>query len=87
MPGQPDDGRTSLTPYGESCQDGGLNQMNWKTSGTIDFLFGHLWLAGGNVILAGTPSGVAAVVVGDRMVVMIDGLGELAINVVRPRSD
>lgn len=77
-----DDGRISLTVNGELRQDGDLNQMIWKVSEQITYLSEYYELASGDVILSGTPSGVAAVEKGDVMEVAVDGLGTLTVKVV-----
>ena len=81
--GHPDQGRIWLDVNGERRQRGDLTDLIWDVPNTISFL-SHLWeLLPGDLIFTGTPAGVAAVVVGDRLVGGIDGLGELAITVVR----
>ena len=47
----------------------------------ISYLSTYFELAAGDVIMSGTPSGVAAVEKGDVMVLTIDGLGRLEVKV------
>jgi fumarylpyruvate hydrolase len=76
-------GKIWLDVNGERRQRGDLEDLIWDVPNTISFL-SHLWeLLPGDLIYTGTPAGVAAVVVGDRLVGGIDGLGELAVNIVR----
>ena len=76
------EGRISLEVNGELRQDGDLNQMIWKVPRMISLLSEHFALAGGDVILTGTPAGVAPVRRGDRMRIAIAGLGEMTVRVV-----
>lgn len=80
--GHPDQGRITLTVNGELRQDGNLNQMIWKVPEQIAYLSEYYELAPGDVILSGTPSGVAAVEKGDEMVVEVEGMGSLTVKVV-----
>ena len=56
--------------------------MIWKVPEQIAYLSEYYELAPGDVILSGTPSGVAAIVHGDLMEVEVEGLGKLTITVV-----
>ncbi len=80
--GHPDSGRITLRVNGELRQDGNLNQMIWKVPEQIACLSEYYELAPGDVILSGTPSGVAAVVKGDVMEIEVEGLGKLTVAVV-----
>jgi fumarylpyruvate hydrolase len=77
-----DHGRIALTVNGELRQEGDLNQMIWKVPEMISYLSQYFVLAPGDVILSGTPSGVGAVVKGDRMEASIEGIGSLKVTVV-----
>ena len=76
------EGRITLKVNGEIRQDGNLNQMIWKVPEMISYLSEYFELAAGDVILTGTPSGVAAVKRGDIMEVALEGLGSLTVKVV-----
>lgn len=80
--GHPEQGRITLKVNGDLRQEGDLNQMIWKVPEQIAYLSEYYELAAGDVILSGTPSGVAAVVKGDVMEVEVDGIGTLAVSVV-----
>jgi fumarylpyruvate hydrolase len=80
--GHPDHGRIELKVNGESRQVGDLNQMIWKVPEMISYLSEYFELQAGDVIMAGTPSGVNAVVRGDTMEAMIEGIGTLVVKVV-----
>lgn len=79
--GHPDTGHVELTVNGEIRQEGDLNQMIWKVPEMISYLSEYFELAAGDVILSGTPSGVAPVVRGDSMVASIEGLGRMMVTV------
>lgn len=80
--GHPDQGRLELTVNGEVRQEADLNQMIWKVPEMISYLSQYFELATGDVIMSGTPAGVAAIEKGDVMVLSIDGLGSLEVKVV-----
>ncbi len=80
--GHLDQGRVALTVNGTLRQEGDLNQMIWKVPEMISYLSEYFELAAGDVILSGTPSGVAAVEKGDVMVMSVEGLGEMEVRVI-----
>ncbi len=75
------EGKITLTVNGQIRQEGDLNQMIWKVPEIISYLSDYFELAGGDVILSGTPSGVAAVQKGDSLKVEIDRLGSMTVKV------
>ena len=80
--GHPSKGAITLKVNGEIRQEGDLNQMIWKVPEMISYLSEYFELAAGDVILSGTPSGVAAVVKGDVMEIACEGLGSMTVKVV-----
>jgi fumarylpyruvate hydrolase len=80
--GHPAKGSVLLKVNGDVRQAGDLDQMIWKVPEMISFLSRHFELAGGDVILTGTPSGVAAVLPGDVMEASVEGVGALTVTVV-----
>ena len=76
------EGSITLKVNGEVRQEGNLNQMIWKVPEMISYLSEYFELAPGDVILSGTPSGVAEVEKGDTMELAVDGLGVLTVTVV-----
>jgi fumarylpyruvate hydrolase len=80
--GHPSNGRIELKVNGQVRQEGDLNQMIWKVPEMISYLSGYFELQAGDVIMAGTPAGVGAVVRGDTMEATIEGLGSLVVKVV-----
>ena len=79
--GHPDSGRVELKINGEVRQEGDMNQMIWKVPEMISYLSEYFELAAGDVIMAGTPSGVGPVERGDVMEVNIEGLDSLIVTV------
>ncbi len=76
------EGAIELRVNGELRQQGDLNQMIWKAPEIIACLSAFFELAAGDVIMTGTPSGVAAVVRGDLMEGRVAGLSGLSVRVV-----
>ncbi len=79
--GHPNAGRIALSVNGETRQEGDLNQMIWKVPEIISYLSEYFELAGGDVILTGTPAGVGPVVRGDVLELTIEGLAPLTVRV------
>ena len=80
--GHLDQGRVALTVNGALRQEGDLNQMIWKVPEMISYLSEYFELAAGDVIMSGTPAGVAAIEKGDVMEMSIEGLGSMEITVI-----
>lgn len=80
--GHPERGVVRLTVNGEQRQEGDLAQMIWKVPEMISYLSEYFELAGGDVILTGTPSGVGAVKPGDVIEASVEGVGALTVRVV-----
>ncbi|MEM9426237.1 MAG: fumarylacetoacetate hydrolase family protein [Pseudomonadota bacterium] len=80
--GHLDQGRITLKVNGDLRQDGDLNQMIWKVPEQIAYLSDYYELAPGDVILSGTPAGVAAVDEGDVLEIAVEGLGKMTVKVV-----
>ena len=80
--GHPTSGAVTLAVNGEERQAGDLDQMIWKVPEMIAYLSEYFELAGGDVILSGTPAGVGAVVPGDRIEARIAGFDPLVVEVV-----
>ena len=71
-----------LSVNGVERQRGDLGQMTWNVAEVIAHLSTYVALAPGDLIFTGTPSGVGAIVRGDRVRCGIEGLGELEIALV-----
>ncbi len=82
--GHPDKGRITLKVNGEVRQDGNLDQMIWKVPEIISKLSEMVELAAGDIIMTGTPSGVAATVTGDKIECEIERVGTLRVAIGQP---
>ncbi|MDT8856228.1 fumarylacetoacetate hydrolase family protein [Paracoccaceae bacterium Fryx2] len=80
--GHPAAGMVQLKVNGTAKQTGDLNQMIWKVPEMISYLSDYFELAAGDVIMTGTPSGVAAIQRGDVMEAHVEGVGILTVTVV-----
>jgi len=67
---------------GVTKQASHIHQMTWNVAEIIAYLSRFFCLEAGDLIYTGTPEGVGPVVVGDRMLGSIEGLGALSVNVV-----
>jgi len=82
--GHPSKGRILLKCNGKVRQDGDLTQMIWNVPEIIMKLSEMVELAAGDIIMTGTPSGVAACVPGDRLECEIEGVGRLTVTIGPP---
>src|SRR5215469_13008608 len=82
--GHPNKGRIALKANGKLRQDGDLAQMIWNVPEVIVKLSEMVALAAGDVIMTGTPSGVAATVPGDKLECEIEGVGSLTVTIGPP---
>ncbi len=80
--GHPSRGAITLAVDGELRQAGDLAQMIWKVSEIVAELSRYFTLAPGDVILTGTPAGVGPVRRGQVMEAVIEGVGQLRVEVV-----
>ena len=82
--GHPAKGRIRLSVNGTVRQDGDLAQMIWNVPEIIVKLSEMVELAAGDIIMTGTPSGVAATVPGDKLECEIEGVGRLTVTIAPP---
>jgi fumarylpyruvate hydrolase len=82
--GHPGKGRIMLKCNGKVRQDGDLDQMIWNTPEIIANLSEMVELVPGDIIMTGTPSGVAATVAGDKLECEIEGVGKLTVTIGPP---
>jgi fumarylpyruvate hydrolase len=75
-------GAITLDVNGQRRQSGDLADMVWDVPNVLAFLSQLYRLEPGDLIFTGTPAGVGAVVVGDRLDGHIAGLTSLAIEIV-----
>jgi fumarylpyruvate hydrolase len=74
-------GAITLDVNGARRQQGDLADMIWDVPHTLAFLSKYYELMPGDLVFSGTPSGVGAVVKGDRLEGRIEGLTPLAVEV------
>jgi fumarylpyruvate hydrolase len=84
--GHPGKGRIVLKVNGQIRQDGDLSQMIWKVPEVIAKLSESVELGPGDVIMTGTPAGVAATVAGDTIECEIEGIGRLSVTIAPPKT-
>ena len=82
--GHPSKGRITLKCNGKVRQDGDLAQMIWNVPEVISKLSEMVALAAGDIIMTGTPSGVAATVAGDKLECEVEGVGKLTVTIGQP---
>lgn len=82
--GHPSKGRITLKCNGKVRQDGNLDQMIWNVPEIISNLSEMVELVAGDIIMTGTPSGVAATVAGDKLECEIEGVGSLTVLIGPP---
>jgi fumarylpyruvate hydrolase len=82
--GHPTKGRIILKCNGKVRQDGDLEQLIWNVPEVISKLSEMVELAAGDIIMTGTPSGVAATVPGDKLECEVEGVGTLTVTMGPP---
>src|SRR6185312_6863545 len=82
--GHPSKGKITLKCNGKIRQDGDLNQLIWNVPEIISNLSEMVELVAGDIIMTGTPSGVAATVAGDKLECEIEGVGKLTVTIGPP---
>ncbi len=82
--GHPAKGKIMLKVNGQVRQDGDLDQMIWNVPETINKLSEMVELVAGDIIMTGTPSGVAATVAGDKIECEVEKVGKLTVTIGPP---
>jgi fumarylpyruvate hydrolase len=82
--GHPAKGKITLKVNGKIRQDGDLDQMIWNVPEVISKLSEMVAIEAGDIIMTGTPSGVAATVAGDRIECEVAGVGKLTVTIGQP---
>jgi fumarylpyruvate hydrolase len=82
--GHPTKGKIALKCNGKLRQDGDLAQMIWNVPEVISKLSEMVELGAGDIIMTGTPSGVAATVAGDKLECEVAGVGTLTVTMGPP---
>jgi len=79
--GHPATGRIWLSVNGTERQKGDLSEMIWNVAEIISKLSLQVELGAGDIIMTGTPAGVAALVPGDTIECGVDGIGTLKVTI------
>jgi len=79
--GHPGKGAITLSVNGELRQSGDLADQIWSVSETIAHLSKFITLRAGDLIMTGTPAGVAAVARGDQLDGTIEGVGSVSTTI------
>jgi fumarylpyruvate hydrolase len=79
--GHPAKGAIWLSVNGAKKQTGDLSEMIWNVPEIIAKLSTQVSLAAGDIIMTGTPAGVAALSPGDKIACGIDGIGTLNVTI------
>ena len=74
-------GAITLSVNGEGRQKGDLSQMIWNPLEIVSRLSSQYRLMPGDIIMTGTPAGVGALVPGDRVEVLVEGLRPLTFSI------
>jgi len=82
--GHPKAGKITLKCNGKLRQDGDLNQLIWNVPEIISNLSEMVTLEPGDIIMTGTPAGVAATVAGDTLECEVEGVGKLTVTIGQP---
>jgi fumarylpyruvate hydrolase len=82
--GHPSKGKIVLKCNGKVRQDGDLAQMIWNVPEVISKLSEMVALDAGDIIMTGTPSGVAATIAGDKLECEVEGVGKLTVMIGQP---
>ncbi|MDB5548797.1 MAG: Fumarylacetoacetate hydrolase [Tardiphaga sp.] len=82
--GHPTKGKIWLSVNGTQKQTGDLSEMIWNVPEIIAKLSMQVELASGDIIMTGTPAGVAALSPGDKIECGIDGIGTLKVTIGEP---
>ena len=78
-------GRIWLAVNGETRQDADIADLIWSVADHIATLSEGMTLAAGDLVMTGTPAGVAATVAGDVLTGGVDGIAEFEVTIA-PRA-
>lgn len=83
--GHPAKGKIWLKVNGTDRQSGDLSEMIWNVAEIIAKLSLQVELGAGDIIMTGTPAGVAALQPGDQIECGVDGIGTLKVSIAAPK--
>jgi fumarylpyruvate hydrolase len=82
--GHPSKGKIWLSVNGTERQKGDLTELIWSVPEIIWQLSQQVEIAAGDIIMTGTPAGVAALEPGDKVECGVDGVGTLKVSIGEP---
>jgi fumarylpyruvate hydrolase len=82
--GHPAKGKIWLSVNGTERQKGDLTELIWSVPEIIAKLSEQVTLGAGDIIMTGTPAGVAALSPGDKIECGVDGIGTLKVTIGKP---
>src|SRR5438067_1468086 len=82
--GHPAKGKIWLSVNGAERQKGDLTELIWSVPEIIAKLSEQVSLGAGDIIMTGTPAGVAALSPGDKIECGVDGIGTLKVTIGNP---
>src|ERR1035437_1341239 len=82
--GHPAKGKIWLSVNGTERQKGDLAELIWRVPEIIWQLSQQVTLGAGDIIMTGTPAGVAALSPGDKIECGVDGIGTLKVAIGKP---
>src|SRR5207247_9495259 len=81
--GHPAKGKIWLSVNGTERQKGDLTELIWSLPEIIAKLSEQVSLGAGDIIMTGTPAGVAALSPGDNIECGVDGIGTLKVAIAK----
>jgi len=72
---------------GKVAQEGNTRDMIFDIPALIEYLSGFMTLEASDIILTGTPQGLAGVQVGDQVITEIEGIGSLTNTIIGPPEE
>src|SRR5262249_46345137 len=82
--GHPPQGQNWAPVNGTERQKGDLSELIWSVPEIIWQLSQQVEIGAGDIILTGTPAGVAALSPGDKIECGVDGVGTLKVSIGEP---
>jgi fumarylpyruvate hydrolase len=82
--GHPSKAKIWLSVNGTVRQTGDLSELIWSVPEIISKLSQQVALGAGDIIMTGTPAGVAALTPGDKIECGVDGVGMLKVSIGEP---
>jgi 2-keto-4-pentenoate hydratase/2-oxohepta-3-ene-1,7-dioic acid hydratase in catechol pathway len=84
--GHPAKGEIWLSVNGTQRQKGDLTELIWTVPEIIWQLSQQVEIGAGDIIMTGTPAGVAALSPGDKIECGVDGVGTLKVTIGKPAA-